>query len=225
MIRTIYHGSDHIIQHPLYGAGKLYNDYGLGFYCTEIPDMAKEWSVGKDKNGFVNQYTINCEGLSILDLSDPKFCILHWLSVLLENRVFNVSNALAYQAREYILSEFHVDYGSADCIVGYRADDSYFSFAQDFISGTISYRQLNNAMHLGKLGLQFVLKSQNAFDLINFTGYEKVSSAEWYPKKMKRDRAARSEYFNLERNRLQPGDLFITQILTEEMKENDPRLR
>ena len=225
MIRTIYHGSDHIIQRPLFGAGKPYNDYGLGFYCTEDQDMAKEWGAGEDKSGFANCYTIDCNGLSILDLNDPKFCILHWLAVLLENRVFDVSNALAYQAREYILSEFHIDYSSADCMIGYRADDSYFSFAQDFISGAISYRQLNNAMHLGKLGQQFVLKSEKAFSLITFTGYETANRAEWYPRRMKRDRAARREYFNVERNRIQPGDLFVTQILTEEMKADDPRLR
>ena len=80
-------------------------------------------------------------------------------------------------------------------------------------------------MHLGKLGQQFVLKSEKAFSLITFTGYETASSAEWYPRRMKRDRAARKEYFNVERNRIQPGDLFVTQILTEEMKADDPRLR
>ncbi|MBQ6231308.1 MAG: DUF3990 domain-containing protein [Eubacterium sp.] len=225
MIRTIYHGSDHIIKKPLFGVGKTYNDYGLGFYCTENLDMAKEWGAGEEKNGFANCYTIDCGGLSILDLNDSKFCILHWLAVLLENRVFDISNVLAYQAREYILSEFHIDYNSADCIIGYRADDSYFSFAQDFISGAISYRQLNNAMHLGRLGQQFVLKSKKAFDLVTYTGYEIADSSKWYPRRIKRDRTARKEYFNVERNRLQPGDLFVTQILTEGMKADDPRLR
>lgn len=28
----IYHGSENIIKKPVYGAGKLYNDYGRGFY-------------------------------------------------------------------------------------------------------------------------------------------------------------------------------------------------
>lgn len=225
MIRTLYHGSDHIIEHPQFGAGKPYNDYGSGFYCTENSDMAKEWGAGEKKNGYANRYTIDCDGLSILNLNAPQYCIMHWLAVLLENRVFDTSNALAYQAREYILSEFHIDYSAADCMIGYRADDSYFSFAQDFISGAISYRQLSNAMHLGKLGQQFVLKSKKAFDIISFTGYETAESSEWYPKRKKRDRAARTEYFNIERNRLKPGDLFITQILAEEMKPDDPRLR
>ena len=225
LIRTIYHGSVSIIEKPVFGFGKPYNDYGLGFYCTDSLDMAKEWASAKDRDGYANQYTIDCSGLSILDLNDPRFCILHWLAVLLENRQFTVSAPLALQAREYILSIFHVDYQTADCMIGYRADDSYFAFAQDFISGAISYRQLNRAMHLGKLGQQFVLKSQKAFDRISFVQYHNVSSDEWYEKRMLRDQAARNEYLNAERYRIQPGDLFVTQILAEEMKPDDPRLR
>ena len=31
----LYHGSENIIEKPVYGYGKKYNDYGVGFYCTE----------------------------------------------------------------------------------------------------------------------------------------------------------------------------------------------
>lgn len=225
MKRTIYHGSNHIIQKPAYGGGKRYNDYGQGFYCTDSLDMAKEWGVGKNRNGFANQYSIECDGLEILDLNSPPFCILHWLAVLLENREFDAGSPLAYQAKEYLLETFRVDYHHCDCMIGYRADDSCFSFAQDFINGTISYRQLNRAMHLGKLGQQFVLKSEKAFDRIAFEGYEIAESTEWYIKKMARDQSARREYFDVERNRIERDDLFVTQILSEEMKPDDPRLR
>ena len=80
-------------------------------------------------------------------------------------------------------------------------------------------------MHLGKLGEQFVLKSKKAFDLIEFTGYEIASSEEWYAKKMLRDKTARREYFDVERNKRQRGDLYIAQILDEEMMPGDSRLR
>lgn len=217
----IYHGSANIIERPIYGAGKSYNDYGLGFYCTDILDMAKEWAVAKNTDGFANKYTIKCDGLSILNLN--KFSILHWLAILLENRTFTTSSALAFQAKEYLQNNFSINYKDYDCIIGYRADDSYFAFAQDFINGTISYRQLNNAMHLGKLGQQFVLKSKKAFDRIAFVEAETVQSAEWFSKN--RDNAARAEYFNIERNRINSNDIFIPQILTEEMKSDDPRLQ
>ena len=180
--------------------------------------------MSKEKDGIANCYEIDCSGLEILNLNDEKYCILHWLSILLENREFEVSSALAAEAKEYILKNFKIEYEEYDAIVGYRADDSYFSFAQDFINGAISYRQLNRAMYLGKLGQQFVLKSKKAFQQIEFTGYELAASKEWYRKKMLRDRTARREYFDVERNKRQKGDLYMIQIMDEEMKSDDLRL-
>ncbi len=225
MIKKLYHGSSNIIEKPIFGYGKHYNDYGLGFYCTDSLEMAKEWAAGKERDGYANCYELECDGLRILDLNEPEYCILHWLTVLLQNREFNVPSSLALEAKEYLIANFSIDYENYDAIIGYRADDSYFSFAQDFINGTISYRQLNNAMHLGKLGQQFVLKSETAFEQIKFVDSEIVESDEWYAKKLRRDKAARNEYFNVERSRRQRGDLYITQIMDEEMKPDDPRLR
>ena len=48
---------------------------------------------------------------------------------------------------------------------------------------------------------------------------------EWYQKKMLRDKSARREYFDVERNRRQKGDIFIPQIIDEEMTSDDSRLR
>ena len=225
MFKKLYHGSSDIIEKPLFGYGKPYNDYGLGFYCTDSLEMAKEWGVGKDQDGYANCYEMECEGLRILDLNAPEYCILHWLTVLLQNREFDIPSGLALEAKEYLLTNFAIEYGDYDAIIGYRADDSYFSFAQDFINGTISYRQLNNAMHLGKLGQQFVLKSEKAFSKIRFTSYEVAESDIWYQQKMLRDKTARREYFDVERNRRQRGDIYIMQIMDEEMTGNDPRLR
>lgn len=225
MVRKLYHGSAQIIKKPVYGYGKIYNDYGLGFYCTDSVEMAKEWGVSENRNGYANCYELECDELKILNLNEENFCILHWLAILLENREFDVPSGLAMEAKEYILTHFSVPYKNYDAIIGYRADDSYFSFAQDFINGTISYRQLNNAMHLGKLGQQFVLKSKKAFDKIQFVGYEIAESDEWYAKKMSRDKTARREYFDVERFKRQRGDIYITKIIDEEMKADDLRIR
>ena len=40
----LYHGSSEIVQAPVFGKGKSYNDYGRGFYCTEYIELAKEWA-------------------------------------------------------------------------------------------------------------------------------------------------------------------------------------
>ena len=82
--RVIYHGSANIIEKPIFGRGKSYNDYGLGFYCTEDIILAKEWATGKDHAGYVNRYEIDCDGLTILNLNAPEYSILHWIGVLTE---------------------------------------------------------------------------------------------------------------------------------------------
>lgn len=49
---TIYHSSEKIVEHPLFGEGRKNNDFGLGFYCTENEHLAKEWAVSSLHNGF-----------------------------------------------------------------------------------------------------------------------------------------------------------------------------
>ena len=221
----LYHGSDHIVEAPTYGLGKPYNDYGLGFYCTQHPDMAGEWAVGFDHDGFVNEYDFDTNGLKIVDLDAPEFTTLHWLAVLLANRWFDVRAPIANEAREYLLANFSVDLSKSDVVEGYRADDSYFTFAQDFINGTISYRQLGNSMRLGELGRQVVVKSKRAFSRLQFLDAQEAPRSVWLPRRERRDREAREQYFDHERNTRKKGDLFITQIIDEEMGPHDDRLR
>lgn len=40
----LYHGSEKILEKPVYGFGRTDNDYGRGFYCTEDRELAKEWA-------------------------------------------------------------------------------------------------------------------------------------------------------------------------------------
>ena len=224
-MKRIYHGSINVIEKPTFGIGKVRNDYGLGFYCTEDINLAKEWGASRDKNGYANIYEINDDELTILNLNSPNYSVLHWLSILLENRIFDTTTPLAKEAKEYLLNNFLPPYKSFDIIIGNRADDSYFSFAQDFINGAISVRQLGNAMKLGGLGNQYVLKSEKAFERLNYLGNEIVLSSEYYLKKEQRDHNARRQYFDQEKNKRKRSDIYIIQILNEEIKADDSRLR
>lgn len=225
MRRHLFHGSKDIIERPRFGYGKPYNDYGLGFYCTEHKDMAKEWAVTRDRGGYANEYVLEMKGLTVVDLDSPSYTTLHWLSVLLENRWFDIRAALPNAARSYILENFPVDVSHADVIEGYRADDSYFMFAQDFLNGAISYKQLQAAMQLGDLGRQVVLVSKQAFSQLQFVQYEEAPQEIWLPLREQRDQAARAAYFSKERSRYIPGDLRITTIMDEGIGPTDARLR
>ena len=210
---------------PLFGAGKPNNDYGLGFYCTESEELAKEWAVAKDHDGWANVYSLDDDDLNVLNLNSDQYCILHWLAVLLENRQFETEYGLPSEAKSYLTTRFAVPYKEADAIIGYRADDSYFTFAQDFISGAISYSQLATAMRLGHLGDQYVLKSRKAFERIEYVESRLASRSDWFERKTSRDHAARQEYLGTLRHRRVPGDLRIDRIIDEGIGPDDERLR
>lgn len=225
MRKKLFHGSDHIIKTPIYGAGKRHNDYGQGFYCTEDIALAKEWAVSEGEDGYVNEYEIETDGLHVLNINDGNFTLLHWLGLLLDNRAFVLTTPLEKEAKRYILNCFSVPLAGVDVIIGYRADDSYFSYARDFISGVISYEQLGKAMLLGRLGEQYCLKSEKAFQHLQFMAKEHVSASEWYPQKMFRDRDARNGYKAMEKETYHRGELYISRIIDEEMTSDDLFLR
>lgn len=222
---TLYHGSERIMEKPFFGGSREYNDYGNGFYCTESIDLAREWSVDENRDGFVNRYELDEAELSVLHLNRGEYTILHWLAILLENRRFQITSGLAREAKRYILSAFSVPYQNADLIIGYRADDSYFSFANDFLNGTISLAQLEEAMYLGRPGEQVVLKSPESYQYLKFAEYEPVDASVWYPRRMKRDRMARRQYFRQDREGWRKGELYMPRILDEEIGPDDARIR
>lgn len=222
----VYHGSQQIIEKPEFGIGKVYNDYGQGFYCTESNELAKEWACPIKNDGYSNKYTLCLNNLNVMNLTKGKFNILNWLAILLANRKFDINSPVGSNAREFILSNFLPDITGVDVMIGYRADDSYFSFAEDFVNNTISLRDLNLAMRLGTLGEQVVLISERSFEKIKFMGYEIADYREYYYKRADRDSSARSAYANRKKNLQQlMNDIFVLDIMREDMKNDDPRLQ
>ena len=224
MTVRLYHGSEYLIEKPEYGKGTRHNDYGTGFYCTEDMELAKEWACAKQNNGYANIYDLDMSGLKVLNLNAPEYNILNWLAILADNRTYWQNGSISEQAKNYIKENFLLDISQYDVMIGYRADDSYFSFAQDFVAGVISLQKLSEAMKLGKLGEQIVLKSPKAFDQIKFVGYQKADAEIYYIKRSDREREARREYRRKKVTQANVNNLYMIDIMREEIKNGDARL-
>lgn len=221
---VLYHGSPEIIEKPELEKGKLYNDYGQGFYCTEHVELAKEWACTEGVDGYVSQYQLETKALNILNLSAGEYTILHWLALLVTYRNLRLSTPIMKRGAEWLKEHFLIDLAEYDAVIGYRADDSYFSFARAFLSNQISLKQLSYAMKLGKLGEQFVLKSQKAFNEIQFVSYLPVDNRIYYPKRKARDSKARAAYL-AELEQEDVTGLYMRDIIREEVLADDARLR
>ena len=221
----IYHGSDHIIETPEYGKGAQNNDYGRGFYCTKSVELAKEWACGKGTDGYANKYEIDLGKLKTINLNAKPYTILNWLAVLTKHRTYWQNSSISKEAKDYLQENFYVDISDYDVVRGYRANDSYFSFAQDFVSGAISLEKLKRAMHLGELGEQIVLVSRQAFADIKFLEYEQADADMYFARKNERDTRARMNYRAEKQGSTGINELYMLDIMREKIKNDDPRLQ
>lgn len=188
--------------------------------------MQKEWACPIKNDGYANKYVMHFDGLNVMHLTTGEFNILNWLAILLKNRKFDITSPVGNSARDFVLSRFMPDTDNVDVIIGYRADDSYFSFAEDFVNNVISLGDLEMAMKLGTLGEQVVLVSERSFKQIEFIEQETTDYREYYFKRTQRDKKARETYASRKKNLQQLiNDVFILDIIREDMKNDAPRLQ
>ena len=219
---TLYHGSEQLVEEPTFGKGRVNNDFGLGFYCTESEALAKEWAVSSLRNGFANRYTLDTEYLNILNLNSPDYTILNWIAVLVEHRLFSIKTPVALRAKRYLIDHFGVNVNAYDLITGYRADDSYFDYAESFLNNGVSVEQLARAMRLGKLGEQIVVKSQFAFSRLRYEGFDVAEKEKYYVLRKARDEEANRAY--LEMLEEESDGLYIQDIMRGGIRNDDPRI-
>lgn len=219
---TIYHGSKQIVEVPAFGLGKKNNDFGLGFYCTQSDNLAREWAVSSLQDGFCNRYSIDTEYLNILNLNSPDYTILNWIAVLLQYRLFSIKTPVARRAKHYLIDNFSVNVNAFDIVTGYRADDSYFDYAESFLNNGISVEQLARAMRLGKLGEQIVIKSQYAFSKLKYEGFDVAEKDIFYVLRKARDDEANQLY--LEMLEEESDGLYIQDIMRGGIKNDDSRI-
>ena len=193
MERTLYHGSEFIIQKPEFLKGNIHNDYGIGFYCATNKKLAEEWAAKRSGKGYVNKYILRDDRLRILDLTKPPFHdVLHWVSLLMHNRELSSSLKNNYPRElKYLEDKYLLNVNDYDIVIGYRADDSYFHFPEAFVRSEITLESLNSIFRAGDLGKQYVLISERAFKLIKFIDYQEVteqSHEDYYKRKEDADK-------------------------------------
>ena len=192
----LYHGSEFIIDPPVFGKGEASNDYGLGFYMTRYPELAAEWAChGSNKSGIVNKYEVYMNDLKVLNMDEEP--LEHWISILVQNR----DNRVGLGAREFMnqfIQKYPINTAGYDVIKGWRADDSYYAFIRAFFSAALSLEQLRVAMRLGEYGTQYCLISEKSFKQVKHIGNYEVNAEEYYMKRCARDIKAKESFDNIE---------------------------
>ena len=165
---------------------------------------------------------MDTEYLNILNLNSSEYTILNWMAVLVDHRLFSIRTPVARRAKRYLIDNFGVNVNAYDLITGYRADDSYFDYAEAFLNNAITVEQLSRAMQLGKLGEQIVIKSKFAFSKIKFEGFEAAEKGTYYVLRKARDDEANQTYLDILEE--ESDGLYIQDIIRGGVSNDDPRI-
>ncbi|MBQ7372675.1 MAG: DUF3990 domain-containing protein [Blautia sp.] len=204
----LYHGSPYSTLTPEYGKGQDKHDYGKGLYLTPDIELAREWAVCNETDGFLYRIDFDLDDLNVLDFDklDPKV----WIAELMSHR--NADDSVRYRRfAPAFIEKYKIDTSPYDVIQGWRADSSYFLIAKRFVKDELDASLLPDALRLGDLGIQYCVKSEKAFLAIKHTYYpiEEVSMEIYLKRYNHRDSNARKNLFELiESNRNTLKDTF-----------------
>ena len=210
---TVHHGSDRIVRQPELESGKPWCDFGRGFYCTEDPELAGEWACRSGKSGFINRYEWEDEGFRILDLRmnaqdyldieddeeleaaragiDPDENLLKWLALVVTNRSIPSFSTEFCERVEWLRDAYLPDISGYDVIIGYRADDVWFSLIRGFLGDEVSIDTLKKSLDEKHGPVQYVFKSREALGRLEFVGTQIADDAVYYSHRKQRDRKVR----------------------------------
>ena len=201
---TLYHGSPYPTLEPRFGKGSDRPEYGRGLYLTPDKRLAREWAVCNETEGYLYALDIDLEALTVLDFDayDP----LTWIAELMSHRGADSSVRYRRFAPRFI-EKYKIDTSSYDVIKGWRADSSYFLIAKRFVRDELDASLLRDALKLGDLGIQYCIKTERAFKVLNqvYEPIEEVSIEMYLKKYNERDYTARQRLYDLinsERNTL-----------------------
>ena len=139
----VYHGCATELKTPEVARSREDIDFGVGFYTTQDPLMAKKWASNKARS-FVNTYDLDLSGLRVKQLKLD----MEWLDYVVSNRTFG-SCPKPFNDAEY------------DVIIGPTADDKVFVVADLYIDGMIRADDAMKVLSCVKHSDQIVLKTQD----------------------------------------------------------------
>lgn len=162
---VLYHGSRSRVLEPEYGVGDVHRDFGSGFYTTPERELGMEWAMSaysKGGIGYLHTFTLDFKELKVLNLVEMDS--LHWVAELFYNRYWNKEDREAYKdIIDAFVGKYKLDTKWYDVIVGYRADDIHFIYAEDFVRGAIYRETFEKVLRSSQLGIQVCVKSRKAF--------------------------------------------------------------
>lgn len=133
----------------------------------------------------------------------------------------SIKDAYHQLKAELLVEKYAVDLSKADVVIGYRADDSYMDILEWFLDDKIDINEAQRLFEKGNLGIQYFIKSKEAFERIVFERSYPVPYSEELLKDERNARKEVSRFFSARSIALVKEELTITGITSTEAIDCD----
>ena len=156
---VLFHGAkEKIITKIDLNHSKKQNDFGVGFYLGETFFQAATY-ISYSKSNIIYAYVLNTSNLKI-----TKFDVdLRWMLAIAYYRGW-IDDFKEHKIIKQITSEVE----ASDIVIAPIADNKMFDLIDEFVSGMTTDQQCKHALSATNLGFQYVIKSQNALNQLEF---------------------------------------------------------
>ena len=152
--KTIYQGSQQIVELPEIRSARYSKDFAFGFYCTARKEQAVRWATRFPITGYVNEY---------LYTENPDLKVRHF-------------ETMTEDWLDFIVFCRNGGNHDFDIVEGPMANDTIFNYVQDFIDGNISREAFWALARFKRPTHQICFHTTEALKTLAFRGYEKYET-------------------------------------------------
>lgn len=176
-LKLLFHGAKSVIKFPVdLKYSKENNDFGIGFYLGENFEQVSTYITNTISN-YVYAFSIDIKNLNVI-----KFNVdTEWMLAVAYYRGW-----IAKYKKNEIVKKIIEKVAKADIIIAPIADNRMFDLISDFVDGSITNEQCEHALSATNLGNQYVIKTTNGLNNLNFIKLFYLSSKEKEEYKNKR---------------------------------------
>lgn len=146
----IYHGCQQIVEQPEIRQTKYSKDFSVGFYCTILKEQAIRRAVRHPVVGDVNEFAYR---------ENPDLKIMHFAE-------------MTEEWLDFIVAYHNGNSHDFDIVEGPMANDTIYSYIQDFIDGNISREAFWALARFKHPTHQICFHSPEALKTLTFRRYE-----------------------------------------------------
>ena len=168
--KVLFHGCKKSgIAFPLdLGYSKVNNDFGVGFYLGETNNQAASYIVNGN-SPFVYVFHLDTNELNITHFAVNR----EWMIAIAYFRGW----LNEYKNNNYVKKKI-AKVNNSDVIIAPIADNRMFDIISEFVRGEITDLQCEHALAATNLGMQYVLKTTNSLERLEFIKVLYVSDLE-----------------------------------------------